>query len=117
MPVDTDIDAAVEAVAKAKVAEALGGDVIGKIVTEVMNHKDRSYGANRAETQFDAIVRDCVLVALRRAVEARLDGEEVKRQIADCAEVAVKEMATRVVDAFAGDDWRAQLDIHLKDNT
>ena len=37
---DQALAAAIQQVAQAKVAEALGGDVLGKMVTAVMEHRD-----------------------------------------------------------------------------
>jgi len=114
MTVDETMRAAIETVAKAKVAEALGGDVLGKLIDEVMKHKERStYGKNE-KTFFDVVVEDVLRETIRRAVRDEIaKNGVVHEKLKTAIETRAASFAVAVIDAFASDDWRAQLTVKL----
>jgi phage baseplate assembly protein W len=111
MNIDEETKKAIETVAKAKVAEALGGDVLGKLVDEVMRHTNRTYGSDTS-TFFDRIVRECIEATIRQAAMAAIsDNEAVKEKIASAIRERADHFAVTIVDAFADNDWRAELKV------
>lgn len=117
MSIDEETKAAIHTVAKAKVAEALGGDVLGRLIDEVMQHKDRStYGKANALTFFDMIVREVLEETLRREVRAAIGNDEtVKSKVREAIQARAETFAVTVMDAFASDDWRAKLEVVIRD--
>ena len=112
--IDEDISEAVKSVAKAKVAEALGGDVISKIVAEVMSQKRDSYGRSDAKTWFDQVVFDCVQDVIRKEVASHITTDEMRLKIKTAIAEKADSMATTIVDAFATDNWNAKLEIKIE---
>ncbi len=108
---------AIEAVAKARVAEALGGDVIAKLVDEVMNHIDRqSYGTDKKRTFFDKIVRECMETTIRQAVNDAISSNEIfKAKISDAIRENADKFAVTILDALADGDWRVNMKVSFKD--
>lgn len=122
MSTDDALKDALKQVAQAKVAEALGGDVLGKMVEAVMSHRPKSYGSSRDNpTEFERIVSENIVRLIEDAVQARLveHGATIKAAVASAMGGHVDKMATKVIDAFVGEDWRARLHIeivHRKDD-
>ena len=118
MSIDEVTKAAIETLAKAKVAEALGGDVLGKLVDEVMQHTDRStYGQATQRTFFDKIVRECLETTIRQAVRDEIaNSEAVKAKLKAAIHERAEAFAATVIDAFASEDWRAQLTVTIRDS-
>ncbi len=116
--IDETTKLAIEAVAKAKVAEALGGDVIAKLVDEVMRHTDRPhYGSDKPKTFFDKIVRECLEAQMRQAVLEHLrDNQAFKEKVSEALKSGADKFATSVIEALVTGDWRANMKITFKDD-
>ncbi|WP_428925012.1 hypothetical protein [Marinibacterium sp. SX1] len=116
MNVDSEMKTAIETVAKAKVAEALGGDVLGRIVQEVLDHKPRGYGGSRDErTTLDRIVIEVVEQQITKAVrEVVAENADVQTKIRDAVRARADAFTATIVDAFAKDDWRADLTVKIE---
>lgn len=118
MNTDDAMKAAIMQVAQAKVAEAMGGDVLGKMIDAVMNHRDRStYSRDKESTEFERIVKEHLRHAVEVAVREYLS--EHREKIAAAVKAAmieggVDKMAASIADAFATDDWRASLNISVE---
>lgn len=115
MSIDEATKAAIETVAKARVAEALGGDVLGRLVDEVMQHKDRStYGNQSPLTFFDKIVREVLEVTIRQAVRDAIGNSDVvKAKLKAAIEARAETFAASVIDAFATEDWRVETTVKI----
>lgn len=116
MDTDKALNDAIMQVAQAKVAEALGGDVLGKIIQNVMDHKDRSYNGRRdGRTFFERMVQQEVERAVSEAIREHLkeQGNEIKLAVKTALLSNADKVATEVIDAFVGGDWRADLSIKL----
>ena len=114
---DEALKEAVMQVAKAKVAEAMGGDVLGKMIEAVMNHREKGYGRDRDDrTEFEKIVERHIAQAIDEAVRAHLAAytEQVKAAVRSAMEAKMDAFAASIVDAFAGEDWRATLQVEIK---
>lgn len=114
MNTDDALKTAVMQVAQAKVAEALGGDVLGKMITSVMDHKDySSYSRDNDKTMFEKLVEGeverCITSAVREHLAER--GDELKSAVKTALTDHLDKVATQVVDGFANDDWRASLNL------
>jgi hypothetical protein len=112
MSIDDDVSAAVVAVAKAKVAEALGGDIIGKIVDQIMESKVNPHSRN-SDTWFNSVVTGCVENVIRKSVSEHLETPQMKAQIDAAILNKSMAMATTIVDAFVTDSWQARLEIKI----
>ena len=112
--VDQALAAAVEKVAQAKIAEALGGDVLGKIITGVMEHRDSGYGRDN-KTQFERLVEGTVRDMIHRAIKTYLEErrEELESSIKTALASKGDEFASSIIDAFVSEDWRATLEIKI----
>lgn len=113
MGIDNDVKLAVETVAKAKIAEAMGGDVIAKIVTEVMEQKSDKYGRHDAKTWFEQVVFDSIESVVRQEIAARVEQDDVKEMIKSAVAEKAGEIALTVASSFASQDWRAELKINI----
>lgn len=110
---DTALNDAVMRVAQAKVAEALGGDILGKMVEKVMTHRS-SYQRDR--TEFEVLVEAELYGAVRKAVGHYLQEHSgaIKGAVAAAmASHGVDKFASTIIDAFAEEDWRAQLNVTI----
>lgn len=115
MSIDNQVKEAVLVVAKAQVAEALGGDVLGKIVTDVLNHRpSSSYSSNPQPTVLESIIRDQVRAVAQAAVREALNEPVMQEQIKTAVIAKADTFATAIVTAFATEDWRANLTVHLE---
>ncbi len=112
MDTDAELKAAIKQVAQAKVAEALGGDILGDIIKNVMDHKNRGPGRND-KTMFEEIVDRHIVTAIETAVREHM-AENIS-QINAAVKLALHDHADRVttsiLDAFNKDDWRASLNV------
>lgn len=115
MSIDEATKNAIEAIAKARVAEALGGDVLGKLVDEVMKHTDRStYGNPTPRTFFDKIVREVLEDTIRQTVRDEIaSSEAVKAKLKAAIHEKAEAFAATVIDAFASEDWRATMTVTI----
>lgn len=116
MNTDEALKAAVMQVAQAKVAEALGGDILGKMVESVMQHTDRRYGETKSQTEFERIVNQLLHSEITSAAREVL--AERREEITASVRAAIQKdgfdkLAVSIVDAFASDDWRASLAITI----
>lgn len=114
---DKDIADAVQVIAKAKVAEALGGDVLGKMIDTVMNHKDRDrYRNQEGLSEFDILVNDIIRETIRAAVRQHMKDNTETISAAVTAAFArnnTDKLVASIVDALACDDWRASLEVKI----
>lgn len=116
MDTDKELKAAIEKVAKAKVAEALGGDVLGKLVESVMNHKQRTaYGGHKTDkTAFETIVEDAITATISRAVrEVIAEDTAAQERIRKLIREQADRISVSVIDAFKADDCRIELNVRL----
>ena len=115
---DTDkaLADAIKTVAQAKIAEALGGDVLGSIIESVMNHKERTYnGGKQEKTVFETMVENQLRRAVEEAVREYLvtSSVQIKEAVAKAMEARTQDFAAIIVDSFASDDWRAELKVSI----
>lgn len=116
MSVDDEMKAAIKRVAQAKIAEALGGDVLEKIVFAVMNQR-ASYGADK-RTELERIVHEVIRFELEREVRDFIAKDPaILKAIRAAIREKADEFAISVVSAFASEDWRATLNVHLSDKS
>lgn len=116
MNTDEALAVAMKQVAQAKVAEALGGDVLGKMIDAVMSHKERNtYSNSKDKTEFEKIVDRLLEGAVTAAVRDYLAtyNEQIKAAVSTAMKGHADKVATTVIDAFNGDDWRATLNIEI----
>lgn len=114
---DDALKAAVMQVAQAKVAEALGGDILGTMVEAVMKHKDSSYGRRDDKTEFERLVESHIHHVLSEAIREHLAEHSAAIKAAVAAAMAregVEKFATTIVDAFQSEDWRAELKVNVE---
>lgn len=114
---DTDqaLRDAIQQVAKAKVAEALGGDVLGKLVKSVMDHRSSSYGARSDNrTEFERIVENEIEHVIRKAAAEVIAEREAEIRASVRKAFNPDSFAATIIDAFATDDWRASLQVTVK---
>lgn len=114
MSTDAALAEAIKQVAQAKVAEALGGDILGKMVKEVMDHRLKSYGSGKDNpTAFERIVTEIIQNMIRDIVREVLAARREEMTVAINAAMSgqVNRMATAVIEAFLSDEWRAQLTV------
>lgn len=113
--VDIALTAAVKEVAAAKVAEALGGDILTKMVESVMNHTG-SYGGRDRKTMFEELVDGQIRALLEEAVRAHLAAyrDQFNAVIATALTEHADRVATGVLDAIVSDDWRANLTVTVE---
>lgn len=110
---DTDkaLSEAIKQIAQAKVAEALGGDILDKMITAVMNHRS-SYGSDK-KTMFESMVEEQIRSMLQELVREYLAAHRGRMQ--EAVSTALTEHADKcaatIIDAFVNDDWRAHLQI------
>lgn len=111
--IDDQVKEAILTVAKAQIAEALGTDVIGKIVTDILDHRpSSSYDRKAQPTVLESLVRDEVISITRAAVREALDG--TARDVIRAAVLSkADQFVNVVVDGFAGEDWRADVTIKI----
>lgn len=115
MSIDNQVKEAVLVVARAQVAEALGGDVLGKIVADVLNHRPTySYNNQSKTTVLEDIIREQIGVVAREAVREALGAPELREQIRVAVVAKAEAFAVSVADAFTKEDWRAELNIKLE---
>ena len=114
---DTDktLVEAIHQVAQAKVAEALGGDVLLKIVSAVMEHKDTRYGSDQ-RTALEKIIEDQVHRVVTEEVRSYIDEHREEIELAVRKALVENEggLAIAIVDAFKTDDWRATMNIEVE---
>ena len=117
MSVDQDMNDAIRMVAQAKVAEALGGEegMLAKMVSAVMEHRDSSYrGDNKTalERIVDVQIHNLLTDVVREQIKA------LRPQFTEAVSAALKERADAfaavILDGFANDDWRAELNVTVK---
>jgi hypothetical protein len=114
MNLDAEMKDAIQKVAQAKVAEALGGDVLGKMIEAVMNHRDKNmYNRNAEKTVFEQIVAGLIEDAVRDATREHLKAniEQIKAAVSAGMAAGADKIATAVADAYASEEWRAELKI------
>ena len=115
MSIDNQVKEAVLVVARAQVAEALGGDVLGKIVADVLNHRERTaYSGESKTTVLEDIIRDQIRAVAHEAVREALNAPEFREQIRVAVVAKAEAFAVSVADAFNKEDWRAELNIKLE---
>ena len=114
METEKALQNAIQEVAQAKVAEALGGDVLGKLVGAVMDHRD-SYHNRDSKTAFERIVDNEIHNLLIQTVRKYIDENRtaIMGQVETCLAKRVKMTAGTIVDAFINEDWRADLTVKL----
>lgn len=117
MNTEAALNEAIKQVAQAKVAEALSPDILGTMIQAVMDHKDRSYNSSdKEQTTFEKLVNEQIKNSVRLAVTEYIS--ENSAAIKDAVKRSMRtggldKLATNVVDAFASNDWRANLEIKL----
>ena len=116
MSLDKEMKDAVMTVAKARVAEALGGDVLGRLVDEVLKHANRSGYSNAGNTK--TFLDEIVAEQIRRAVEHEVreliaNSPDVKERMRAAIHERADAFAMSVVDAFVTDSWQATVNVDL----
>lgn len=116
MSTDDALAEAIKQVAQARVAEALGGDVLGKMVQAVMEYRDKRYGHDNGKTFFESIVENRIECVIREAVAGVLEArkDEVSEAVkAAFARGGFDTLVGNIIGAFASDDWRATMKIEF----
>ena len=115
--IDNSVKKAIQTIAEAKIAEALGGpDIIGKMIEVVLKHADTSYGTRDKRTNLERIVEDCILVVVREEVRKFVaENETIRTTVHTAVSTKASEFTAMILDAFMNDDWRAQIDVHIGD--
>lgn len=114
MNTDNALAEAIKQVAQAKVAEALGGDILGKMIREVMDHRAKSYGSGKGNpTAFERLVTETIQDMLRKIVRETMEArrDEFVAAVGTAMGDHMHRMASAVIEAFTSDDWRASLTV------
>lgn len=115
--IDNEMKTALETVARAKIQEALGGDVIAKIVNEVINHKSTSsFGSrNSGKTFLEIVVFDCIEVMVRRIVQEELtNNAEIQAKMSAAIKLHSDKLVTSIIDGLLSDDWRSTFNLYVE---
>ena len=112
---DKALAAAIKEVANAQVAEALGGDVLGKMVKAIIDHRDSSYRSDN-KTMLEKFVDEGVRRMVEDAVRDYLTEhrESIKASVSTALAARADAMAATVTEALLNDDWRADLSVKIE---
>lgn len=120
----SDIEKGIDAIIKAKIAEALAGTEDGRTmfeslvdaaltnVIEVPNLT--GYGKRRVsflENAVDLGIQHAVERAMREVLAEHAD--TIKEQVRTAAAPHIDKMTASIVDAMVGDDWRVQMQVKI----
>ena len=120
----SDIEKGIDAIIKAKIAEALAGSEDGRTmfeslvdaaltnVIEVPNLP--GHGKRRV-----SFLENAVDLGIQRAVERAMrevlaeHADTIKEQVRTAAAPHIDKMTASIVDAMVGDDWRVQMQVKI----
>lgn len=117
---DDALAKAIREVANAKIAEALGGDVLDKMITAIMSHRDNSWQSKDNSTMLEKLVNENIRLAIEEVVRdfIKTHHSKVKTAVEDALNRGgVSVFATSIADAFAAGDWRANLMVSIDRKT
>ena len=105
---------AVRTMAEARVAEALGGDVLGRIVDSVMKHRDTRYRRSD-KTMLESLIEENVISMVAEVVQEHLRDrkDEIRAAIAKSLAERADPFAVAIMDGFVNQDWRADLQVKI----
>lgn len=120
----SDIEKGIDAIIKAKIAEALtgapeGGTLIERLVDAALKNEIEvprrgGYGTARVsfvEHQIDVGIQVAVERAMREVIAEHAD--TIKEQVRTAATPHIDKMTASMIDAIVGDDWRVQMQVKI----
>jgi hypothetical protein len=120
MNTDDALKEAIHQVAVAKVNEALGGDILGKMISEIMEYtRPRNY--SRTDDKPRPWIEELAVEQLKAHIEITAQ-EMIRTTYRDQIQAAVIEMldkhlsviAAKMVDKLTGDRWGAQIKLEIE---
>lgn len=120
----SDIEKGIDAIIKAKIAEALAGadsgqtmmeKLVDAALTNTIEVRDSSgYGKRRVqflEHQIDLGIQHAVERAMREVLAEHHD--TIKESVRKAATPHIDKMTASIVDAMVGDDWRVNMQVKI----